>query len=117
MKKRLRSLIQVEKGVRFRYIPYEMVVMFDALLACGKVQGVEPVITGAAYENYPVGKVHDQGYAVDVRTSNLPDPKGFAEGIDKVLRAVSPHYKVLYGDPSHLNHIHIGYSWFYAKKI
>jgi len=113
----LNALIQVKKGVVFKVIPYEVVLIFDALLAAGKVHGVQPVITGAGGENYPKGKVHDQGYAVDVRTSNLPDPKGFAEGIDKVLRAVSPHYKVLYGDPGHLNHIHIGYSWFYAKKI
>jgi len=94
-----------------------MVVMFDALLACGKVQGVQPVITGAAYENYPKGKVHDQGYAVDVSTSNLPDPRAFAEGLDKVLGSLSSRYKVLYGDPAHLDHIHIGFSWYYAKKI
>jgi len=112
-----RSLLVVALNVRFRYIPYEMVVMFDALLACGKVQGVQPVITGASYEDYPEDKIHGQGYAIDVRTSNLPDAKGFAEGLDKVLGSLSPHYKVLYGDSGHLNHIHIGYSWFYAKKI
>ena len=113
----MKSLIQVEKNVRFKYIPYEMVVMFDALLACGKVQGVQPVITGAAYEDYPEDKVHGEGYALDVRASNLPDPKGFVEGLNKCLRAVSPHYKVLFGDEEHKNHIHIGFAWHYARRL
>ena len=112
-----RALIQVLENVRFKVIPYEMVVMFDALLACGKVQGFQPVITGASDENYPVGKVHDQGYAIDVRTSNIPDVKAFVEGLHNCLGSLSPRYKVLYGDPSHLDHIHIGFSWHYAKKI
>ena len=112
-----RALIQVLKNVRFKAIPYEMVAMFDALLAVGRVQGVQPVITGASYENYPVGKVHDQGYAIDVRTSNIPDVKGFVEGLRYTLGSLSPRYKVLYGDPTHLDHIHIGFSWYYAKKI
>jgi len=103
--------------VRFKVIPYEMVVMFDALLACGKVQGVQPVITGAGNENYPKGKVHDQGYAIDVRTSNLPNPAAFAEGLKYTLGSLSSRYKVLYGDPAHLDHIHIGFSWYFARKI
>ena len=112
-----RALIQVLENVRFKVIPYEMVVMFDALLACGKVQGFQPVITGAGNENYPIGKVHDQGYAIDVRTSNIPDVKAFVEGLHRTLGSLSPRYKVLYGDPKHLDHIHIGFSWYYAKKI
>ena len=113
----MKSLIQVETNVRFKYIPYEMVVIFDALLACGKVQGVQPVITGASYEDYPLNKVHAEGYAIDLRTEGLPDARGFAQGLDKVLRSLSAHYKVLYGDVGHLDHIHIGFSWYYAREI
>jgi len=113
----LKSLIQVEGNVRFRYIPYEMVVMFDAILACGKVQGVQPVITGASFEDYPLNKVHAEGYAIDLRTKGLPDARGFAQGLDKVLGSLSPKYKVLYGDVGHLDHIHIGFSWYYAREI
>lgn len=108
--------IRVGKNVRFKIIPYEMVAMFDCLLALGKALNVEPVITGAAYEDYPEGKVHDQGYGLDVRTANLPEPKDFADQLKRLLRAVSPHYKVLYGDEQHLDHIHIGFSWFYAEE-
>ena len=117
MKKRLNALLMIAENTRFKVIPYEMVVMFDALLACGKVHGVQPVITGAAYENYPKGKVHDQGYALDVRVRGLKDPAAFASGLRHALRAVGSHYKVLYGDPEHRNHIHIGFSWYYARKI
>ena len=113
----MKSLIQVEKNVRFKYIPYEMVVIFDALLAVGKVHGVQPVITGAAYENYPIGKVHDQGYGLDVRVRGLKDPEAFAQGLRYALGTLSPHYKVLYGDTGHKTHIHIGFAWHYARKI
>jgi len=112
-----RSLLVVALNVRFRYIPYEMVVMFDALLAAAKVQGVQPVITGAAYEDYPEGKVHSEGYGLDVRASNLPDPQGFAEGLQYALDSLSPHYKVLYGEGEHKNHIHIGFAWHYARRL
>lgn len=117
MKKRLNALIKIAENTRFKVIPYEMVVMFDALLAAGKVHGVQPVITGAGNENYPKGKVHDQGYALDVRVRNLKDPKAFAQGLRYALGSLSPRYKVLYGDPGHLDHIHIGFSWYYAKKL
>jgi len=92
-------------------------MMFTALLTCGKVYGVQPAITGAAYEDYPLNKVHAEGYAIDVRIEGLRDARGFAEGLDKCLRAVSSHYKVLYGDVGHLDHIHIGFSWYYGREI
>lgn len=114
---RLNALLQISENTRFKVIPYEMVIMFDALLACGKVHKVQPVITGASYENYPKGKVHDQGYGIDVGVKNLSNPKGFAADIKRVLGSLSPHYKVLYGDKKHLDHIHIGFSWYYARKI
>ena len=113
----MKSLIQVEKNVRFKYIPYEMVVMFDAILACGKVQGVQPVITGASYEDYPLNKVHAEGYAIDVSIRNIVDARGFANGLYKCLGSLSLKYKVLYGDVGHLDHIHIGFSWYYAREI
>ena len=113
----MKSLIQVETNVRFKYIPYEMVMMFTAVLTCGKVHGVQPVITGASYEDYPLNKVHAEGYAIDLRTKGLPDAKSFAKDLDKCLRVVGSHYKVLYGDVGHLDHIHIGFSWYYAREI
>jgi len=113
----LKSLIKVKDSVRFRYIPYEMVCMFDALLSMGRHQGVQPIITGAADEDYPEGKVHAEGYALDVSTSNLSDPDAFARGLRVYLGAVGPHYLVLYGDEEHKNHIHVGFAWYYARRL
>lgn len=107
--------IKIAENVRFKIIPLEMLDMFQAILNAATSQGVEPTITGAADENYPKGKVHDQGYAIDIRIADIPDPGQYAEDIAKKLRAVSPYYKVLYGDPAHLDHIHIGFSWYHSR--
>lgn len=106
--------IQVKDTVRFRQIPIEMIFMFRAVLQAARHQGFEPVITGAAEEGYPKGKVHDRGYAIDVRVWNVPDRQQFADEIESYLRVVDSHYVVLYGDPKHCDHIHIGFSWWFS---
>lgn len=106
--------IQILPNVRFRLIPLEMMHMFWAISFAAAKQGIEPTITGAAYESYPQGKVHDRGYAIDVRTAGVPDPENYAYTIRRYLETVSPHYVVLYGDKQHLNHIHIGFAWWFA---
>jgi len=107
--------IKIEPNVVFRIIPLEMTKMFEAILFAAEAQGIEATITGASDEHYPKGKVHDQGYAIDVRILDVPDPWTYVAGIENYLRAVSPHYKVLYGDPEHLDHIHIGFAWYFAR--
>jgi len=107
--------IKIEPQVRFKIIPFEMIKMFEAILFAAGNQGVEPTITGAAFEKYPKDKVHDQGYAIDVRVSDIPDRREYAHDIMRLLGAVSPHYKVLYGDKQHLDHIHIGFAWYFSR--
>jgi len=107
--------IKIEPQVRFKIIPFEMINMFEAILFAAGKQGVEPTITGAAFEDYPKGKVHDQGYAIDIRVFDIPDPGVYAHEIVQYLGTVSPHYKVLYGDPAHLDHIHIGFAWYFSR--
>lgn len=107
--------IQIAKNVRFKKIPFEMIAMFDAISKAAAKQGCEPTITGAAYESYPKGKVHDRGYAIDVRTFDIPDPLAYAEDITIRLGSLSPHYTVLYGDVGHTDHIHIGFAWWFSR--
>ena len=107
--------IKVLENVRFKIIPYEMITMFEAILWAAERQGVEPTITGAAFENYPKGKVHDAGYAIDIRIVDIEKPHVYALEIENYLLAVSQHYKVLYGDPKHLDHIHIGFAWGFLR--
>jgi len=107
--------IKIEPNVVFRIIPHEVIKMLSCILMAADFQDCDPTITGASDEHYPKGKVHDKGYAIDIRVSDIPDPKQYAEDIRECLRAVSPHYKVLYGDPEHLDHIHIGFAWYFAR--
>lgn len=116
-KTRPSSVLLLAPKVHFKHIPWEMVDMFRAVLLAAESQGVRAIITGAAGKAYPKGKVHAEGYGIDVRTSGIPDPGGFAGDIRRTLRAVSPHYVVLYGDEQHLDHIHIGFAWFHARRI
>lgn len=109
-------MIKVEACVRFSKIPPEMLPMFHAIDIYAKQQGVAATITGAADENYPVGKVHDRGYAIDVRVYDIPAPWQYADSVRRYLRAVSPHYVVLFGDRKHLDHIHIGFSWWFSRE-
>jgi len=108
--------IRVLKNVRFKLIPLEMLHMFYAVMKAAALQRGTPTITGAAFEGYPVGKVHDAGYAIDVRVSDIEHPAQYASDIRKFLSAVSRHYAVLYGDSSHLDHIHIGFAWSYSSE-
>ena len=106
--------IQILPEVRFKIIPVEMIEMFYAILNAASIQGCEPTITGASFNGYPKGKVHDRGYAIDIRIHDIPDPKAYADEIRNELGIVDPHYVVLYGDPLHRDHIHIGFSWWYS---
>jgi hypothetical protein len=106
--------IGLKECVRFRHIPAEFIPVAQALLSCAKVQGFEPVITGASYENYPKGGYHDLGYGWDVRTRNVPSPLDFACCLCNQLGIVDPLYYIRYGDKDHTDHIHIAYR--YLKK-
>ena len=116
-KKRLNAYLTIRDNVVFRIMPFEMLGMFDAVLSAGCYQGICAEITGAGNEDYPKGKVHAQGYAIDVAVKNIPDIKRFVLYLNEFLGLLNPHYKVLYGDDAHLDHIHIGFSWYWAKKI
>jgi len=113
----LNALITIRDNVRFEIIPFEMLGMFDAVLSAGCDQGINVEITGAGNENYPKGKVHAEGYAIDVSVQNIPDIERFVLYLNEFLGLLNPHYKVLWGDAGHLDHIHIGFSWYWARKI
>ena len=102
-------MIELKDCVRFRCLPQEILPVLKELNAAGETQGFVPVITGAAYENYPEGSYHELGYAWDVRISNVPDRLEFACRLNNNLGIVDPRYRVVYGDENHTDHIHIEY--------
>jgi hypothetical protein len=108
--------IDVAPGVVFTKIAVEMIDVLIELDAISDAYGFRPVITGAGDTQYPKGKVHDMGYAIDVRTSNIKHPKRFVDDLREALGFLSPHYVVLYGDPAHKDHIHIGFSWWFSLE-
>ena len=72
---------------------------------------VTPVITSAAEGEHMDGSFHGAGYGWDVRTRNLIVPQNVAIGLKQILAAVDKHFRVIYGDPKHLDHIHVEYDF------
>jgi len=66
-------------------------------------------ITGADDTIYPIGGIHQAGYAWDLRIHDIHAPAQLASWLLVQLKAIDKNYKVLYGDPGHLDHIHVAW--------
>lgn len=87
----------------------ELVILLSTLETMARYEKTDVVITGIQGEDYPKGRSHQLGYAVDVRTKGIENPRVFARRLSSVLGIYNPKdVKVLYGDPQHLDHIHVG---------
>lgn len=96
----------------FRKFRKSLIRLLDVLDWQSYMAGTEIVITGADGEPYTdqrwleehdvTGVAHSDGRALDLRSSNFPNPA--------VLAAALRHlgYDVRFGDPLHLHHIHVG---------
>lgn len=109
-------MILIKSCVRFKCIPEEFFDVWEALREAGKAQNRNVTITGAAYEKYEKGSYHDQGYAWDVRISNIPDRLAFVFFIYDRLIKIDERYRIVYGNADHIDHIHIEYQYDRTEK-
>jgi hypothetical protein len=101
--------IQIKTGVVFKLIPQAFLPVFSVLLALANRYHFTPVLTGAAEHRKVAGDTHDSGFAWDIRTSNMHNPRQVYEELRFALLAVDARYRVLYGDEAHQDHIHIAF--------
>ena len=86
----------------------ELIIILSCLETMARKEP-DVVITGIQNEDYPLYKSHHMGFALDVRATNLEDPRKFADRLRSLLGIYHPKdLKVLFGDEDHLDHIHVG---------
>ena len=102
-------MVRVKDCVRFKCIPRQFLTVWEVLYSAAAMQKTEATITGAAYEEYKKGSYHDRGYAWDVRITSIPHPLQYVCEIRSALANIDPRYRVVYGDASHTDHVHIEY--------
>lgn len=113
-----RMLIEVKKGVFIKEINDHFITV------CGVVskvyydhENVVPTLTSAADGQHLDASYHYVGLAWDFRTHNLMRPELIAGIISDQLREVDPCYDVVYGDPHHIDHIHIEWDRRRAERL
>ena len=99
--------ILLDPVVRLKLISDEMIAVCRAVWNAYQADGMIPVMTGAADENYRPGGAHVAGRGWDFRVRGLAHPDVVAAEIRTQLESSPGHYTVLYGDAQHLDHIHV----------
>jgi hypothetical protein len=97
------------KCVRFKLVVPELFDVCDYFFNLQRISGIVPVLTGAAYENYPVDSLHAMGYAWDFRSYQYADPESVFLGLQDWLAKISWRYRCLYHDTGTGMHYHIEY--------
>jgi len=101
--------IRLLPTTRLEWINWPLIECCLAVWQAYQEQDAKPVMTGADYESYPAGTTHDRGLAWDWRIWDVKNPAKCAERIAELLTAISPRWRILYGDKGHLDHIHVAY--------
>jgi len=101
--------------VKFKMITPSLIVLLTVLSQAGTQFGCVPTITGAAFESYAPKGYHGKGYAWDIRTKDIKDPFGYAAWIMLELKKMCKRFRIVYGDSSHTDHIHVEYRFDEAK--
>ena len=101
--------VKCKRGVWFREINRPFLICAQVVAEVYRKQHVTPVVTSACDGWHMKNSLHYDGLAWDWRIWGLEDPRAAADEIRERLREIDPRYDVVYGDPRHLDHIHIEY--------
>ena len=108
--------VEIKDVARLKVINWQFVEVCNVVCNVFDEQNVVPVLTGASYEDYPAGSDHAMGLAWDWRIWDLVDVPLAVGRIYLELFSVSDAFYVLYGDPDHIDHFHVGYNPDYRKS-
>ncbi len=107
-----------DKTVWFSVINYELLTAIRVVCRVYNKYGKIPVITSANDAKHAQNSWHYAGLAWDFRiwgidnlaTKDIDEMKICADEIREELQAIDFHYNVFYGDPDHMDHMHIEYN-------
>lgn len=101
--------VNVKPGVIFKELNARLFhVCITATFVWEKYQLI-PTITSANDSIHCANSLHYKNLAWDLRIWGLPDPQKVADELRDILNIKSNDYDVIYGDPKHLDHIHVEY--------
>lgn len=104
------STLPILKGAKIKEINpaiLTMIVVYRRLCVEHRVKGS---ITGGYDEPcYPVGGIHDRGYALDFNSGVFQEPRGITVEFEKRLREIDDAFRVWYHDTGLGWHFHCEY--------
>ncbi len=98
--------IKIKKGVYFRFIDDIFITLAHIFWQEYQKEGIAPTVTSADDGKHHPNSWHYKGLGWDWRIWGLKNPKNTADRIRVKLKAINPKYKIIFGDPAHLSHIH-----------
>jgi hypothetical protein len=101
--------VNCKEGVWFKFITFEFLWCAQAVFNIYQKYEVVPTVTSACDGNHAQSSWHYKGLAWDWRIWGITDPHRAAEELREDLGRISAKYKVIFGDPQHLDHIHTEY--------
>ena len=99
--------VNFKEGVYVLFLDSRVYMGLFTVSAVYGEEGVTPVVTSACDSHHSPGSLHPKGLAFDLRIWGLKDPWKTAAALIVKLKIVSPCWQVVFGDPLHLDHIHI----------
>ena len=109
--------VNCKENVWFKFISYEFLVAAQVAYGVYALQSLVPTVTSAADGIHGEGSLHPDGLAWDFRIWGLYDVRSVAEEICIKLQEIDYRYDVVFGDPKHLDHIHIEYDINKVKTV
>jgi len=99
--------INFKEGVYVLFLDDRVLPGLEMVAAVYFEEGQVVTITSACDSHHSPGSLHPKGLAFDLRIWGLKDPWKTAAALIVKLKIVSPCWQVVFGDPLHLDHIHI----------
>ena len=109
--------VNCKTGVWFKFINIEFLWAAQVVCRVFEKYNVSTWITSACDSKHASNSFHYDGMAWDFRIWGVDNPQtpqdevmDAAKLIRAELHTISPRFRVIYGDPQHLDHIHVEFN-------
>lgn len=101
--------INIKPGVVIKEINGQLLHVCVTIFYVWNKRGAIPTMTSAAEGSHGPQSLHPLGLAWDWRVWGVPDIKEAVAELGSLLNKEGNDYDVVYGDPAHLDHVHVEY--------
>lgn len=96
-------MLKIKEGVELQGLQPQMFIAVTVADEVYEEFGLECVITSALDSEHRSHSLHYKGFALDIRTKNIPDDKTKADIVDRIQSRLGSEFQVIL----EYNHIHI----------